>query len=69
MKNKEKTAFLNVESKKTIYLQRSNRRVEPTRASDIHHLGHTFVAWHSEAVKYQWCSRWLALLYPGLHGK
>ena len=51
MKNKEKTAFLNVESKKTIYLQRSNRRVEPTRASDIHHLGHTFVAWHSEAVK------------------
>ena len=50
MKNKEKTAFLNVESKKTIYLQRSNRRVEPTRASDIHHLGHTFAAWHSEAV-------------------
>ena len=39
------------------------------RHSKKHWQSQSFVSWLSEAVEYQWRSQWLALLYPGLHGK
>ena len=39
------------------------------RHSKKHRQSLSVVSWLSKAVEYQWHSRWLALLYPGLYGK